>query len=90
MLGHFDWYPFQVIEEDVPTLLSMKVLVENWLHMSIQGRYGRLRERYHLLTMENDFLLTDGAQQMCLVHFTYDESFERFTKHLDTLLCIQF
>lgn len=47
---------FPVIEEDAPTLLSMKRMLESGLHMFLQGKYVRLRERRHPLTMEDYFL----------------------------------
>lgn len=43
---------FPVIEKIVPTLLSMKDILENSLDIWIEGQYVNLGEHY-LLTMEN-------------------------------------
>lgn len=48
---------FLMITEDIPSLLSMKDVVENGLEISIQGIFVSLGLKCHKLAMENYFLI---------------------------------
>lgn len=48
---------FVIINEEVPSLLSMKDMYTNGLDLSIQGRYVSLANRRHKLAFENFFLI---------------------------------
>lgn len=63
---------FLIIEDDFPTLLSMKYMVTNGLDISLQRRCMKLGKPTHPLSMENFFLIHRWDEE-AVPHVLYTE-----------------
>lgn len=51
------YVPFFVVKKDIPTVQSMKDMVEKELDVSIKGQYVSLSERRHQIATKNYYLI---------------------------------